>query len=546
MCISMAASLPTSIENYLQDAGFTTTETLVLKHLLEEDGLTLRQLAAKTGRSTGVLDQAMKRLLQKTIATKEPINGTLKYTIHSLHSIQEWMEKDMRTKRELLQRRFQDFESFVASLTLDQTRPEMQHYEGLDGMQQAYQRLLEFAQPTTPRSKLKEMLHYVSVTCIPNEDPLRDFRVDYFRERHRRGVFSRVIAHDTSLGRRYQSRDPFEYRKTVLVSEDQHPFTFEKIIAGDIVACLNHSERRACLIRYPELAATERASFEFLWRQQTAPASVVLAEEPEPTTVPAPTRTLSSLREFFLSPRSLVTFAVFGVISAAITYGLYRHNVFLNTERIRERGRSIAATAALQFDARDLEVLRTFRDVTRPQYAKVVRKLDQIRAENPGVVYTYILRPTSDPYFYEFVADADSLDLTTWVDIDSDGIKDDQVAPGYLYFVDNPESSALRKALVAPTADEEPTYDQWGAWLSGVAPILDTEGRADAILGIDFEAAMVHEFSRQTFKPLLYFGVFFLIFIGVRLMALDHSLTQEVWRILKGLLRRWQSSNYVS
>jgi hypothetical protein len=82
---------------------------------------------------------------------------------------------------------------------------------------------------------------------------LKDFYVQYFRERHRRGMFSRVISHDTTFGRRFQSRDPFEYRKTILVPEAELPMPFEKVIAGDIVACFNHKQQQACFIKYPHL-----------------------------------------------------------------------------------------------------------------------------------------------------------------------------------------------------------------------------------------------------------------------------------------------------
>jgi DNA-binding MarR family transcriptional regulator len=61
----MTTSLPAGIESYLKEAGFSATEMLIIRKLVEEDCLTLRELAGKTGKSTGVLDLAMKKLLQK-------------------------------------------------------------------------------------------------------------------------------------------------------------------------------------------------------------------------------------------------------------------------------------------------------------------------------------------------------------------------------------------------------------------------------------------------------------------------------------------------
>ena len=95
-------ALPTSIEAALKDAGFTGTEILVLRKLMEEDSMTLRELASKTGKSTGVLDQAIKKLLRKGIIHRQDFNGVSKFVLLSITTISEWMARDMREKRDIL------------------------------------------------------------------------------------------------------------------------------------------------------------------------------------------------------------------------------------------------------------------------------------------------------------------------------------------------------------------------------------------------------------------------------------------------------------
>lgn len=252
--------LPASIEAHLQDAGFTGTEILVLKKLLEGGALSLRQIAAKTGKSTGVLDQAMKKLMRKGMARRDSINDGGRFALNSLQAVVEWVERDTHRKREALLRRHQNFEQFVMSMHRAASHPDIQFYEGQDGLIRAYRRLLE------PR---QEVLRYQPVPPNLEDDPLRDYRIEEFRERRRRGIFSRVISHDTPLGRRFQSRDPFEHRHTLLLPADEYPFTCEKAIAGDLVGCFHWAEKRACLIHYPELAQTDRVLFEGIWREQS-------------------------------------------------------------------------------------------------------------------------------------------------------------------------------------------------------------------------------------------------------------------------------------
>lgn len=523
-------ALPSSIEAYLSEAGFSGTEIIVLKKLLEEDALTLRELAAKTGKSTGVLDQAVKKLLKKRILSRETINDTPKYVLKSLNSILEWMEEDTKLKQQMMQRRHENFESFVRSLTVGKKRPEMEYFEGLEGLKRAYTQLLE---------RGNDIVQYGPIVYLAEEDPLRDFRVQWFRERRNKGIFSRVITHNTPLGRRFQSRDVFEYRKTILVDPDAYSFAFEKVITGDTVACFQLEEERACFIKYPELAQEERSFFERLWNKKIEPAA---HEEYVPTTqenyvpprsaVPLKTKTLSQLREFFLSRTSLVAMFFCALLAAIITYSLYRENTVQATRRIQEKVQSIGATGALQFDAVDLNDIRTAEDINNPNYAKVIYILNQIRNQNEGIKFAYILRPTNKPDMWEWVADSDSLNPNVKIDLNNDGMIDERdhlSFPGESYDVSGQD---IQKALYKPAVSQEPYTDQWGTWISGWAPIRDADGNVVAVFGVDVEAESIKTFSQSNITPLLSFAALFLLFVLIRLAAFNRSLLQELFETI--------------
>ena len=168
--------LPSSVESYLQEAGFSGTELVVLKRLLEDESMTLREMAIKTGKSTGVLDQAVKKLIKKGIVDRIDVNNHPKYGLHSLNAVREWMEEDMQHKQDMLLRKQRNFDAFITSLTKDKERPEMEHFDGIEGIKQAYMAMLD-------KKDVKEFLMYLPVTCKEEDDELRDFRVQYFRER---------------------------------------------------------------------------------------------------------------------------------------------------------------------------------------------------------------------------------------------------------------------------------------------------------------------------------------------------------------------------
>lgn len=522
--------LPSSIEAYLEEAGFSGTEILILRRLMDGEPLTIRQLGAKTGKSTGVLDQAMKKLMKKNIIKKALVNDSPKYSLDSLESVVEWMQDDMEQKRDMLLRRHQNFESFVTSLESGNKRPDIEYFEGEGGIKQAYIKLLNGP---------GEIFHYLPVTGKEEEDPLRDFRVQYFRERQNRKMFSRILAHDNALGRRYQSRDAFEYRKTVLVPEAEYPFTFEKIITGDRIACFDHKAKTACVIRYPELADIEKTLFEAIWRQVQVAAATTKEEVQKVLSYTAPekiaktTLTISQVREFFLSPKSWLVILGCAALSFFITFYLYQRDIYLNNERIKERVKSIATTAALQFNQSEIEELREFKDVHKHVYKEVVERLDKIRDENEGVVYAYIFRPTSESGVWRFVADADSINPFVEIDVDGDGAitpSDHLATPGEIYV--EPQIPVSQQFIFDRPAAYDAATDQWGTLITGSAPIRNAEGEPIAIIGFDIESVYLNELTKSQFKFVLSFTVFFVLFLFIKYFAFHPINAGLVNRIL--------------
>ncbi len=510
--------LPASIEAYLVEADFSGTEILILRKLLEGHAMTLREIGGKTGKSPGVLDQAMKKLVGKHIIGREMINGNPKFVLSSLDAIANWIKEDMRKKREVMKRKQEDFESFIASLKIDHSKPEIHYFYGDEGIEQAYLKLLEYG---------KEMLVYKPVIYKEEEDPHQDFYKKLRAERSKRGISMRVLAYDTPLGRRYQSRDMFENRKTTLISEQSYAFNFEKIIIGNTIACIDHAEKKASIIRYEELVHTERVLFDTLWNQ---PRVIGSAPEQKEERMLEP-ETLEELKEFLFSKRSVVAFVLCACIAAGVTYALYRHNVYLNTQRVREHAMTVAVNSVSKFDVNDINQIHAIPDVSKSEYKRVVNTLQEIRSSNTDIAYAYIMRATKDPYSFEFVADADSLSIQSH-NKDRDGMNA-TTYPGYTYVSPDITTEPLVVALKEPTADSFPYSDRWGTWISGYAPIKDESGNTVAIFCADVAASEVDNLSHQTFNALLIFIITLFLLCLVRLAIFNRSLMKEIFELLK-------------
>ena len=532
-------TLPASIEKYLIEAEFTATEMLVLKRLLEGESMTLRELASKTGKSTGVLDQATRKLIERKLIRKEQVNDASKYVMISLDAMSLWMEKDMKLRHAVLDRKRQDFEAFIATVQHETTRPDMDYYEGLPGIKQALTKLLDMNK--------EEWLCFEPATRKEEEDPLLEFRVDLFRQRRKRKTFMRVISPDVPLGRRYQCRNYYEYRDSRLVNPEDFPVSFEQYIVGDIVACIDIEKEKASFIRYPEFAASQCKIFEMLWCKAGTDCSEEECEKCAAAAVPSKpdleTKVLSSVRDFFISRSSMAKFGVMGLIAAVITGGLYMYNQSLNFQRMQDRVVAIARTAAVEIEVRDLDQLHRESDYKKPAWRKVVSQLKSIKDINGEIVYVYIFRKAKNsPTEMEFVADASSMnpyantdaDPLNDVDANGDGVIEPDEAdylqwPGQPY-PDPPEAAykSFRGLSVSDFYE-----DQWGKVVSGYAPITDAAGTVVAVLAVDMKAVALDELTSETFKPLYMFLALFFLFVVGRLVLFHQSLCKEMMRLAK-------------
>lgn len=204
------------------------------------------------------------------------------------------------------------------------------------------------------------------------------------------------------------------------------------------------------------------------------------------------------------------------IITSFVSWLLYNHTVDLLTQNLKKQELSIVRTAALQFDSKDLDQLKKESDYKKPEWEKVVKQLAKIRANNEEIVFAYILRKTeTDDKKMEFVADADSLDPYAKIDLNKDGVIDDAdalVAPGNLY-EDLPEEAF--QGYTTPTTNKDLYNDQWGLLISGYAPILDQNGKTNAIIAIDIRANDFNAITRETFFPFL---AFILVLISILLI----------------------------
>lgn len=161
-------------------------------------------------------------------------------------------------------------------------------------------------------------------------------------------------------------------------------------------------------------------------------------------------------------PLLIVIIVLVGVFTSI---NLYEKTIEKNKELLLERTKTISSFV----EARDINTLQSnISDLDRPQYIDIKNHLQKALKESKDFRFLYLMIRESGST--KFLIDSEEVDSP------------DYSAPGDIY---EDESVAIDAAFDGKASVEGPIKDAWGVWFSGIAPIMDENGKVIAIFGID-------------------------------------------------------------
>jgi diguanylate cyclase (GGDEF)-like protein/PAS domain S-box-containing protein len=197
-------------------------------------------------------------------------------------------------------------------------------------------------------------------------------------------------------------------------------------------------------------------------------------------------------------------------------------------ERIeRERVQSLVRTAAATLESARIAALAGGpADIGTPGFDAVRDELRRVRDVNPDFRFVYVMRPApADPDAMVFLADAESPESP------------DYSAPGDVY--DGPSATLVEAFRTGQPQVEPPTHDDWGYWVTAIAPVRDATGRTVAVLGMDVNAdAWLANLARyRSFALAICALVLALVILGTFVVHLSKR-TGERLQVLNAQLAR--------
>jgi putative nucleotidyltransferase with HDIG domain len=231
-----------------------------------------------------------------------------------------------------------------------------------------------------------------------------------------------------------------------------------------------------------------------------------------------------------------LAFAVCMFFTAALSdFIIYRYTLKNQFNQLRDKLKIIAQTASLLIDPAMLsQVPLDNEGMYSPGYKTIQDKLKKVKEVNPEIRFVYTMAKTAKEGFLQFIVDADPVvrkekqKLTAF--------------PGEKY--DASRFPQMLRAFDGASADKKLLVDAWGATLSGYAPILDSTGKAIAILGVDMLASEVYETQREVRRRavfVLVLGIILSVVLGVlfskRIASPIKKLVEGTRHIAKGDLK---------
>ncbi len=186
---------------------------------------------------------------------------------------------------------------------------------------------------------------------------------------------------------------------------------------------------------------------------------------------------------------SLLSLMAIGTLS----YMYYQNTRMFLRQDIRERLRDAVAIAALQVDA-DLHAQLLYPEQEgSPEYLQIKKTLQAIRDAGTNIRFVYTMRQDEQGNIF-FVVDAEES-------------AQDVSHLGDVYYEASDWLRTHFATLQTAQVEDDLYTDRWGTWLSGYAPIYTSDGRREAILGMDISADYV--LAREQRALRLAAGMFF-------------------------------------
>ncbi len=243
------------LKTTLRTIGFGEKESDVYMALLELGKGTVSEISRRAGinRTTGY--DILASLVTKGVVNASGKEPKQEYSAESPDTIIDFLKKQAALAAEYVKKG----EAIVPELKLKhvaENRPKIKFYEGMEGLEHAYEDTLTASGQILAYATVDEMF-----AGLPHYFP------EYCRRRAEKGIFARSITPKTAEGIERASHNKEELREIAFVPKEQFYFSPEINIYDDKIMIASWREKLGIIIESHEIADAMRKIYELAWAE---------------------------------------------------------------------------------------------------------------------------------------------------------------------------------------------------------------------------------------------------------------------------------------
>jgi len=233
----------------LEQFGLNKKQAKIYLVVLELGSATVNSIAHKSGIARSSCYDILDSLVKKGIASSFK-KKTIKYfSVDDPRRIFELAKQ----KAEVLEKALPQLNALYASA---KERPSIRFYEGIEGIKQIFEEMLEDNNP--------EILTFGSADALL--EAMGDYHLDFVQRRIKAKIIARTILRKTKIAEKRKELGKHQLRQVKFVSKDFNCYG-NTTIFGNKVAFFSFIKDSiiAMIIESKEIANIQRAMFEYIW-----------------------------------------------------------------------------------------------------------------------------------------------------------------------------------------------------------------------------------------------------------------------------------------
>ncbi|MCF7918023.1 hypothetical protein K9L27_03440 [Candidatus Gracilibacteria bacterium] len=246
------------VRQSLKSLGFSDNEINILTFLFHVKKSSTEEISRQTAISLSSTQYGLNHLCSRNITRCSLRQKEDVFEICSDKEFFDWIDEQKQINQDIYEHAKQDISGFLSSMKESSWKPEVTYYEGVEGIKEIYENMLETAEKAD-----KKIYSWLDISKI--QESLGDYLFEYIKKRMEKNI----VSHDIVPKNKVNVKHAEKKEKREIKFVDNLPIDGEIRIYGDKVSVITFNEKKLIGFVFQGSIITSlfRAIFENAWNR---------------------------------------------------------------------------------------------------------------------------------------------------------------------------------------------------------------------------------------------------------------------------------------